>query len=279
MKYAIYVVTLPDYPHTRAFDEVRDALHYGLLELGLDSVITGDLNLADRQYIVYGSNLIPHLPGFQLPPGTILYNLEQVSETSEWFNPLLIELHRNNPIWDYSEANIARWQTFGVHQVTHVPIGYVPQLSRIEPAEEDIDVLFYGSFNDRRNAVLNALRARGVRVESVFGVYGAERDALIARSKLVINIHYYDAKIFEVARIFYLLANNRFVLTETSEPSADQTYFEPGLAIIPYENLVDACCYYLEHPEERQAIAQQGFELVKNRKQSDALRFLAPQAC
>jgi hypothetical protein len=41
-----------------------------------------------------------------------------------------------------------------------MPVGYVPELERIRPAPaEDIDVLFFGSVNDRRQRVLDQLRA------------------------------------------------------------------------------------------------------------------------
>lgn len=92
-------------------------------------------------------------------------------------------------MWDYSAANVARLAALGVAAL-HVPIGYHPVLARIERAAEDLDVLFYGSLNERREAVLDGLEARGLQVASVFGVYGAERDALIARAKLVLNVHY-----------------------------------------------------------------------------------------
>src|SRR5580658_4511667 len=68
----------------------------------------------------------------------------------------------------------------------HVPLGYVPELRRIQASKvQNIDVLFYGSLNERRSRILQALKDSGVKVHSAFGVYGKERDALIARSKIV----------------------------------------------------------------------------------------------
>jgi len=89
----------------------------------------------------------------------------------------------------------------GLPRPTYVPIGYVPELTRIAPAAEDIDVLFYGASYERRYAVLRDLHDRGLRVKWLSGVYGASRDAWIARSKIVLNIHYWDAKIFEKVRL------------------------------------------------------------------------------
>ena len=108
----------------------------------------------------------------------------------------------------------------GLPRPTYVPIGYVPELTRIAPAPEDIDVLFYGALSERRYAVLRDLHDRGLRVKWLLGAFGASRDAWIARSKIVINVHYWEAKIFEIARVSYLLANRRAVV---SERGADPT--------------------------------------------------------
>jgi hypothetical protein len=59
------------------------------------------------------------------------------------------------------------------------------------------------------------MRGRGLRVESAFGCYGEERDALIARARIVLNVHYYESKVFEVVRVSYLLANRKCVLSES----------------------------------------------------------------
>ena len=105
-------------------------------------------------------------------------------------------LLKNFHVWDYSAANAAQLSVTLGRPVRYARLFYVDRLSRIpDRAEKDIDVLFYGSFNSRRSAVLDGLRARGPRVEAVYHVFGADLDALIARAKVVINIHYYDTDI------------------------------------------------------------------------------------
>jgi hypothetical protein len=59
-------------------------------------------------------------------------------------------------------------ELLGKH-VHHVPLGYATELPRISRAtEQDIDVLFYGSLNPRRAAVLDQLRQAGLAVEFAF---------------------------------------------------------------------------------------------------------------
>jgi hypothetical protein len=200
MRFAVAVVSFPGYVHSEAFREAAQAVHHALLALGHDSVLTNRVDSENRRTIVLGSNLLPAL-GLKPPENTILYNLEQVYDNSPWMTPELLALFRRYPVWDYSQANIERLTALQVPQLTHVPIGYVPELKRITPACEDIDVLFYGTRNDRRDAVLNKLYARGLRVESLFSVYGPDRDAWIARSKIVLNMHHYEAQVFEIVRV------------------------------------------------------------------------------
>jgi hypothetical protein len=145
-------------------------------------------------------------------------------------------------VWDYSEANIAFLRERGVARPGLLRLGFQKELARIEPAaEQDIDVLFYGSMGSRRAQVIEALRARGLRVTAVFGVYGEQRDALIARSRVVLNLHHYAAKILEVVRVFYLMTNAKAVVCEYGPDTVADPIYLDGLRAVPYEKLVDAC--------------------------------------
>ena len=96
-----------------------------------------------------------------------------------------------------------------------IGIGFVPQMQHIAPAaEQPTDVLFYGSINDRRRAILNALQRRACSVRCLYGVYGAERDRAIAEAKVVLNVHFYEDSIHEIVRTSHLLANRKAVVCE-----------------------------------------------------------------
>jgi hypothetical protein len=86
-------------------------------------------------------------------------------------------------------------------RAAHCGIGYGPELTRIAPAPEDIDVLFVGSVNERRLIVLKQLAERGVNVDARFNLYGPERDAFVARARIILNVHFYDARLFEMVRV------------------------------------------------------------------------------
>ena len=166
--------------------------------------------------MLLGAHLLTANDAALVPSSAVIYNLEQVQLSSGWCSPDYLGLLKRCQVWDYAKRNIASLGKLALARpAVHVPIGYVPQLTRIpRNPVQDIDVLFYGSVNERRARVLDQLRSRGINTQAVFGVYGAARDSLIARAKVVLNLHFYEASIFEIVRVSYLLANRKAVVAE-----------------------------------------------------------------
>lgn len=274
MRLAVTIITPPDRHHSAAFAEVAESVHHGLARLGYDVVRAVNADVRGRRLIVLGANLLPSHP-VDLPPDSILYNLEQVAPDSPWMNPEAFELLRRHTVWDYSPANVRALAELGI-EARHVPIGYAPVLSRIRPAQEDVDVLFYGSVNERRRLVLRALAARGLKVRVAHGVYGPARDALIARSRLVLNLHYYESRVFEIVRVSYLLANRRAVVSERGLDPELEAPFESGVAFADYDELADRCVELVADPGARRALAAAGFEVMRRRPVIACLQGVLP---
>ena len=272
MRFAVAVVSPPSNPTIGGgFREIAEALHHALLALGHDSVLTNRLDLDERRTIVFGANHLVHY-GLELPKNPIFYNLEQLGDDSPWMAmPEFIDLFRRYPTWDYSQANIEYLAALGLPRPTYVPIGYVPELTRIAPAPEDIDVLFYGVLSERRYAVLRDLHDRGLRVKWLSGVLGASRDAWIARSKIVLNVHYWEAKIFEIARVSYLLANRRAVVSERGADPTLERDLASGVAFADYDELVDRCVELLGDERARRELAERGYQAFSARDQAAIL--------
>jgi hypothetical protein len=257
MRFAVTVVSPPGYIHSQAFSEIAAAVHHGLVELGHDSVLSTRLDNRRRRHIVFGAHLLLRHPQ-PVAADSVLFNLEQVVDGSKWIVPGYLDLLRRHPVWDYSQANAEALAAHGI-ATTLVPIGYVARLARIVPAATpDIDVLFYGSINPRRQRILDALRERGLAVHAAFGVYGAARDALIARSRLVLNLHFYESKVFEIVRVSYLLANGVCVVSETGSDPALEAPFADGVAFAGYDDLVGRCSALLADADRRRTLAARG---------------------
>jgi len=253
---------------------VVEMLQGGLASLGCAVTVTNNTLEPETQNIVVGAHLLDEAHCRELASDCIIYNFEQLHDQSGWVSPGYLAALGRCEVWEYSHRNleyIAR--ATGNERLRYVPIGYTPSLTRIvsTPAP-DIDVLFYGSMNDRRAAVIEKLRAAGLNVHTVFGVYGAERDTLIARAKVVLNLHYYDTSIFEIVRVFYLLANRKAVVAECHDRTEIYPDLREGIRTAEYDGLVDACTELVRDDSTRKRYETVGFERMKARPISEILR-------
>ena len=271
--YCIWHVSPPGYVHTQAFNELVISLSSAFRVLGIDAPIVYNFDTMTNYPIIVGCNLISADDFCRLPKTAIIYNLEQITIGSpSCITDSYLDLLRAHEVWDYSRQNMRELAKLGITNVKYCAIGYMPELTRIEPAQCDIDFLWYGSLNERRAVILKRLHEMGYSVEALFGVYGASRDAFIARSKIVLNIHFYESKVIEIGRIYYLLANRRFVISEKGNDRELEDHIRDGLVLTDYENMVEACVRYLKEDKLRQGIAEKGFSIISSFSQPQFLR-------
>lgn len=241
MEFEITILQPDNYIHSLAFAEIMESLAYGFDALGHKVRLTRNHISTTCPTIILGANLLQPQHIADLPRQAIVYNLEQITPSSPWMTPERIKSLQGRLVWEYSERNMPYWQDHKVH-AAHVPIGYAPSLTRIDrTVERDIDVVFYGSVNERRARILDALKSHNLRVARLSGVYGAQRDAIIARSKIAINIHYYVPNIFEVVRASYLVANSVPVLSERNADTYVPVEWESMAYWAPYDQLSSIC--------------------------------------
>ncbi len=256
-----------------ALQEVAETVLHGLRAGGREAQLAVNRIDPDARNIVINPQLLGEAVAARLPPDTILYNFEQVHGASTWVRPVYVDLVRRFRTWDYSARNVAAWRRFVPEaRVQHVPLGHVEALARIAPAPvQDIDVLFYGSLNERRQKVLTALEARGLRVQAAYDVYGAARDALIARAKVALNLHFYDSRILEVPRVAYLLANRKAVVAEIDEATEVDDDLRAAVAGVAYDGLVERCVALVRDDAARRELAECGFAAFSRRDEAGIL--------
>lgn len=234
-KYNITRIVPEGFIHTQGFNEVIDSLAWSLSALGHDTNVTQNwLSEHGETNIIFGAEVMA--PFQRLPPNSILFNLEQPSHPNM---EKVRQFAKGIKVWDFSRRNVDEWLQRG-YDAVHVPIGYTPNLTRIPKAEvQDIDVLFYGWLTPRRTAIIDQLRAAGLKVYASAACYGGGRDNLISRAKVCLNVHHDGRDMFEIVRVSYLMANASLVVTEDSVD--DDDYQLNGLWKVPYRALVDAC--------------------------------------
>ena len=263
----INVVELnPHAPRPFAFTESALCLQESIRAAGFASNLY--VNYTNPQAISIVLGAVPPLLGplAQLDPRkTVIFNLEQLGSNSElagapyrqWLRGWLVADYHSRNIDCLQRENGAAQQALELPLVPGRSILFQPEL----PAEKKVDVLFYGTLNERRAEILARLRAAGMTVETVAGAYGAELAPAIRRARIVLHAHFYETGLFPVARVLQPVASAVPVVSETSVFSARSDWSQSGIWFADYDDLIDACAELLrsEHEQRMSAWRAQTF--------------------
>lgn len=133
----------------------------------------------------------------------IVYQLEQLYNSgSQWFdlkstNETIKKrtkhidewLNGSDEIFDYDLDNISFLLKLGYKNIKFKPMQYYEGIEfGTESAKKDIDILFYGSINERRRKYLSQLEKYNIKIISggSDGVWGEKLTEYIIRSKIII---------------------------------------------------------------------------------------------
>jgi hypothetical protein len=201
----------------------------------------------------------------------IIYNWEPVASDHGRITQRYVRSLQKTHVWDYSRNNVEELARYaGVQDIHYVPMGFVPAMSTLSAApEQDIDVLFYGTIYPRRRVVIDQMKSLGLRVvtsEECGNLSGAQRDQYIARAKVVLNMHSFDAvHVFEMARVSYLLANKKAVVCEVSEVTDIDDDLLEAVSHGKIDTLAGLCKQLVDDAAARRALELRGFELFSRR--------------
>lgn len=271
----IVTITPDGNPHTAAFDDLSAGLESAFRTLGVaverrtNEIAHSGVNLLIGAHLIDSQVLADHLPA-----NTVILNLEQIRGFDVQARGIYLSLLKRLTVWDYSMRNIVELRRMTQNpNIRHLAVGYVPEMTRfLPPSEQTVDVLFYGSSNPRRNAVLRGLAEAGLNVKHLFSVYGAERDQAIAEAKVVLNVHYYEDCIHEIVRTSYLLANSKAVVSECGPKTEIDDDIREAMVAVPYADLVRACVSLVHDDMRRRALETRAFEVFVKRDQVKILR-------
>jgi len=263
-----------DNPHTAAFHDLTSNFEHALRRLGI-TVRTRTNEVAfDGINIVLGAHLIgSREDADRIPPNTVIVNLEQLRGFNIGARPIYTSLMRRLAVWDYSPRNIDQIRNLMRNpHVSQFGFGYTPEMTRNLPQTPSTDVLFYGSLNDRRIAILKGLTEAGLNVKHLFSVYGEARDAAIADAKIVLNLHFYEDSIHEILRTSYLLANGKAVVSECGPDTEIEDDIRAAMLAVSYTSVVETCVALIADEPRRRQLEKTAFEIFSKRDQSAMLR-------
>ncbi len=229
------IVQRPGDAHALGFLDQARYLRYHLGRLGFCCELSKNRLYRDHLNIVLGAHngFDPKLA--DLFPCVIL-NLEQIGRGGAALPPAYLELLASVPSFDYDAANQAAYPAALAGPC--VPILDAPYLRAERPQrrlqERPLDLLFFGSINERRRRLIGEIEASGCRI-AMFDhpLYGPERDEIIVQAKAVLNLHYYESGRLEQTRIAHCLSLGTPVISERKFDAAIPAEFESSVFWAP----------------------------------------------
>jgi glycosyltransferase involved in cell wall biosynthesis len=207
-----------------------------------------------------------------------LFLLSTEQPESEWFDSNLVVAPHARAMLDIHLSGVAAYRARGL-PCFHLPLGYHPLLEQSDvPAKSkrDLDICLLAAMTERREEFVAAnadfFAACNCHIRFVpIGFAKTEetrsylpipqRNALLQRAKILLNVHYSQLQYFEWHRALIALANRCCLITETCqgfEPLVPGKHFVMAKA----DDLTTCCEYYLNREEEREAITEAAYDFV-----------------
>ena len=227
---------------------------------------------ADLLLVCKGEGIPPEVVR-SAPCTTVLWYAEQVG-TLDRVDPTAAQRRRelayNAPAFDYvfshDQANLEVYHQLGCNRVGWLPTAAAdPTIHRKLDLPKEYDVVFVGSRTPRRVQMLAELAGRGIKVHAP-EIWGDEElNRVFNQARIVLNIHLSDLLNTET-RLAEVLGAGSFLL---SEELSSPDLFRDGEHLIVWragdvDDLTAKISYYLDHEEEREAIAAAGYSHVHN---------------
>ncbi len=236
----LMIVQPAGYVHSMGLLDAALYFRHQFRELGVDVTIAKNRPRIDAPNLIFGAHLGLD-PGLMNTFCCILVNLEQLGPGGSRMPAPYLNLLRTSPVIDYDVGNL---EAYGRSEgdTPRISFGFAPYLA--SPAtslpldQRPLDLLFFGSMNERRKNLLQRIERTGRTVVSFdTPVYGPERDAFVARSRAVLNCHHYDSAVFEQVRAFHVLSLGTPMVSERTARTRPASAYEDAVSWFTDETL------------------------------------------
>lgn len=205
-----------------------------------------------------------------LPQHYIAFQMEQ-SVSSRWFtSDYFLKLNNAKFIFDYSLQNIKFLQDNGIEfsKIFYLPIGLLSQEQNTEKnliathnhednrfkktydhnkhywiennaqnQHYEYDVTFYGDPNcPRRKYFLEKLQER-FNIKIISEVFGDDLYDLLKKSKIIVNIHYYENALLETTRLYECLSLNKMIVSERAIDQSEHQELEQFIEFVDINDI------------------------------------------
>lgn len=162
-----------------------------------------------------------------VPPYFVIMQLEPLIIRGLPNERYLILLKKSIAIFEYSRLNFSFYKEFNIpkSKLYLFEIGkYTNEQKNITNVEKDIDILFIGNMTEYRTIMMQKIKKMYLQknIQTFDNLWGATRDMILMRSKIILNIHSEDVNKFplETPRLLY---SSKFPIHIVSEICGDIT--------------------------------------------------------
>ena len=242
-KVNICITKLPGYSHTEAFRELSERIEAECMRQKIPCSITNNWQIeADINYVL-GAHLEPRKYRNVDANRTILVNLERLAslKKNETTNKY-IELLQQYRYIDFSSENSEYCRRKGLQQPIYL---YRPWYDKAwtrtqNEIDKEWDVCLIGSITPRREKLAQELNNAGIKTICAFNCYASERDEILSKSKIALNVHAYDnSNAAEILRLAYYISNNLNIVSEKSTFETGEERICQSLEQHAYADLID----------------------------------------
>ena len=225
----LVVVQPANYIHSLAFLDPANYFRQWLHRQGIATSLTKNRLRRDAINVIYGSHLgIPnswHDPQYC----NLFFNLEQIGPGGANITPQYLEILKTKNVIDYDATNVVSYRE-SPQEVTLVSFLNDPSLNVYEQnpiQDRPIDLLFFGSINQKRQTFIKQIEACGWDV-CIFDkpTYADERNNIIKQSKAIINTSFYESNRFEQIRAYSVLSIGTAFISEQTATTKKPAGYE-----------------------------------------------------
>ena len=227
------IVQPAGYVHSLAFLDPARFVRHQLRRFGVEVTMAKNRLREDAVNLIFGAHL-GFDPALRDRHPCLFVNLEQLGPGGAKVSEEYLKLLKTSGVVDYDLANVGAYGADPA-DVPLIPFRHAPYLDKAAadsaPLEDrPIDLLFFGSMNERRKRLIQRIEACGATV-SVFDqpLYAEERDHYIRQAKAVLNCHFYESATFEQVRAFHCLSLGTPVISERSPQTRPDAAFEQAV--------------------------------------------------
>ena len=241
-KVNICITKLPGYPHTEAFRELSERIEAECMREKIPCSISNNWQTEADINLILGAHLEPVKYSNLDTNRTILINLERLAslKKNEITNKY-IELLQQYRYIDFSSENSEYCSQSDLRQPIYLyrPWHEEAWVRTQNEIDKEWDACLIGSITPRREKLAEELNKAGVKTICVFNCYSSERDEILSKSKIALNVHAYeDSSTAEILRLAYYISNKLNVVSEQSNFEDGEEGISQHLEQYTYEALM-----------------------------------------